>query len=127
MKFVVVLIIESDNMGLPFLAWCPSIQSAGCGGCRTGPALDSPALVECLWRASWLSEAGGVPVLAFSQIAAHTTPYRMRTCPPAGSDDKRRKQSKLQSPVSSGLHKGGGGPIVEKRMLKCPLGSQNVC
>ena len=45
---------------------------------------------ERLWRASWLSEAGGVPMLASAQTAAHTEPYHRRTCPPLHSDDGRK-------------------------------------
>lgn len=75
-------LLPKDNKASPSQAWCPSIPSVGCGGSRTGPPQDCPALAGCLWRASWLSEAGAGPVLASARTAAHTAPYRRRTCPP---------------------------------------------
>lgn len=68
--------------GLPSRVWYPSTLSWACGGTRTGPPLLCPALAEDPWRASWLSGAGVVPVLAFARTAAQRAPCHRRTCPP---------------------------------------------
>ncbi len=95
-KLVCFWSIKRDS---PSLVWCPSIQSADCGGSKTEPPLDYLELGGCLWKASSLSEAGGVQALAFSQTAAHIAPYHRRTCPPLSSDDKR-KDKEHQGEVS---------------------------
>lgn len=84
----------------PSQAWCPSIQSASCGGSRTELPLDCPALAVYLWRVSLLSGAGAVPAPVSGQTAAHTAPYRRRTYLPAGRDTKKHQgQARVISEV----------------------------
>lgn len=87
-------------MDSPSQAWCPSTQSSGCGGCRTGPAPNRPAQAGPLWRASWLSGADGSPEPASAQTAAHTEPFHRRTCPPGWTEEGRKHSAVLQWALS---------------------------